>query len=760
MYCALTWRQASRQSACNSRRPDSKIQCPGLDYLSVGKVTRLDLFGGPGLDRLAGFIVDHARQILGLTAVITLLAVAMLFRMDFNADVASFILEGNETGEAFSELQNKYESGDPITVVVELTDDATFRQPASLARLVDFIEVLEAVEGVDGVASMVPEVNPLTGAALTSEAVAATPPQAIAGLIDRNPVAEVLISPDGTATMLFVTSLDDPVATARTLSELPVPEGTEVTLAGNPVIFAQVFDVLSLILLAVPPLVIILMLSVFYLNIGDRRLSALAIMPAIVGSLWTFGTVFALGRQVDIITVIVPIFVIVMGSADGLHFITHFQDKATETEDKVVMVASALRHVGVPMILTTVSTAVGFLSLTFTGVKPIAELGVFAAVGIGFAGVISLFALPALMSRLTITPAHTTAILGPRVTRALERVIATRRPAIGLTFLILLFAIVFIPRLSVDPDQLFFFKADDPVRIAFETTEELFGGATPLFGEFVYDPATGFNGLAGIAAVQRELEALPGIRKVFSLADLADALPPDQVERFLGGTAALPFGQMVSGDGLRYIIFPSDFGTDDLRGWLEFAEDEPQIKLLTGMPVVWDEIARLVLRSQVVSLVAAFLLVTALLGISYRRLRETVISIIPIALTVLTLLAFLAASGIQLNLMTAVLSSIVIGVGIDYAIHFIAAIDLARASGVGYAFRAIRSAGRPIVANALGIAVAMTALWLSPLAIHSQVSMIMWVSMTVAAATALLVIPALLPEEAIDATSQSTAEDN
>ena len=113
------------------------------------------------------------------------------------------------------------------------------------------------------------------------------------------------------------------------------------------------------------------------------------------------------------------------------------------------------------------------------------------------------------------------------------------------------------------------------------------------------------------------------------------------------------------------------------------------------------------------------------------------------------MLGFLALSGINLNLVTAILSSIVIGVGIDYAIHFIASIDYARTEGDGYVLRAIDRAGRPIIANALGIAVELTGLWLSPFRIHPHISMIMWVSMTTAALTALVIIPALLPREGV-----------
>ena len=121
----------------------------------------------------------------------------------------------------------------------------------------------------------------------------------------------------------------------------------------------------------------------------------------------------------------------------------------------------------------------------------------------------------------------------------------------------------------------------------------------------------------------------------------------------------------------------------------------------------------------------------------------------PITLTLVALLGFVALSGIQLNLLTAVISSIVLGVGIDYAIHYVAAIRHAQPDGDGYVMRAIDKAGRPIIANALGIAVALTALWLSPLKVHQQVSMIMWVAMVTAAVTTLVVVPALLPRRAV-----------
>jgi len=708
------------------------------------------------VDRLARFIVGHSRQILAATAVISLLAVAMLFRMDFNADVASFVLEGNDTGETFSALQEKYATADPINVVAGL-EEGSFRTKEGLGKLVLLRDQLAAVDGVVEVASIVPDRNPITGAPLTAVDVATAPESAILALLDQNPVSRLLLDDEGQNTLLLVIPGDDALSVARRVADLTPPPGIEVTLSGNPVVFATVLDVLSLFLLIIPPIVIFLLVATFYATIGDLRLSVLAILPAGLGSLWTFGLIFGLGREVDIVTVIVPIFVIVMGSADGLHFVTHFQEETGA--DSVSRVRSALQEVGTPMILTTISTAAGFLSLLITDVQPIRQLGLFTAVGIVFAGIISFFALPALISRIQVEPKHHRALLGPRLIRGLKTLVRTRTPAIVLTGAILIFAAVFVPQLEVDSDQLFFFKDNDPIRQAFEKTEELFGGATPLVGEFVFDPSAGPGQLAQIRAASDALEQQSGIREVFSIADLADALPPEQLQAVLTEQVALPVGDLVSEDGLRFLVFPADFTTDDLQSWLAFADESDQIRVLTGMPVVWDEIARLVLQAQVGSVIVAYILVAAMLAVAYRRLWETIVSLVPITLTILTVLGFVAASGIQLNLLTAVVSSIVIGVGIDYSIHYIAAIDYARPAGDGYVLRAIDRAGRPIVANALGIAIALSALWLSPLKIHSQVSMIMWVAMITAALTALLVIPAMLPRSGVrDAEREPTVE--
>ncbi len=701
------------------------------------------------MERVGTLIATKPKRILGLTALVTLLAVAALFRISFNADVASFLTEGNERGEAFAALQEKYETADPVNVVLSLEGGATFGERDSLKALLELRDEIAGLDSVASIASIIPETNPLDGAAITAETIEALPEFALAQLT-ASPLTELLLSEDASNTLLLVVPTDDGIELAGAIGDLEPPAGTDITVAGNPAIYAAVIDILSLFLLLIPPVVIVLLVGTFYANIGERRLSILAVVPALLGSLWTFGFIAGIGTKIDIVTVIVPIFVLVMGSADGLHFVTHYQGVAAETDDPVERVTSTLREVGIPMILTTVSTGVGFLSLLATDIGPIRQLGVFAAIGIVFAGIISFFSLPALLVETGVGPATKQPLIGHRVTDGLRWLVARRWSAPALVALVAVFAAIFIPRLDVDSDPLFMFSADDEVRLAFDKTEELFGGGTPLVGEFAFDPSNPQASLERVNAAEADLEALSGVRSVFSATDIVAALPPDLGMAALTGQADLPVGDLVSDDGLRFLLLPSDFTSDDLRGWLDFVDEREEVTIITGLPVLWDEMARLILGAQVWSVVTALVLVAILLFATYRRIRPTLVALIPLILTIAALLAFIAASGIQLNLITAVASSIVIGVGIDYAIHFVAAIDHARSGGPGYVLRAIDRAGRPIVANALGIAIALTALLFSPLRPHHHISGIMWVSMTVAALGALVVIPALLPREGIE----------
>ena len=113
-------------------------------------------------------------------------------------------------------------------------------------------------------------------------------------------------------------------------------------------------------------------------------------------------------------------------------------------------------------------------------------------------------------------------------------------------------------------------------------------------------------------------------------------------------------------------------------------------------------------------------------------------------LTIAAILGILSLAGFNLNIMTANLSAICIGVGVDYAIHLISGIYYFRRTGMDdrqSIDSAITSVSRPILANAFGLAIGLSALFFSPIRLHFHAASIMWVAMMVSSMAALLLIP-------------------
>jgi hypothetical protein len=111
------------------------------------------------------------------------------------------------------------------------------------------------------------------------------------------------------------------------------------------------------------------------------------------------------------------------------------------------------------------------------------------------------------------------------------------------------------------------------------------------------------------------------------------------------------------------------------------------------------------------------------------------------------ILGFMGIAGISLNLFTATIFSIAIGVGIDYAVHFTSVWMSFRKAGETTQHateKTLKYTGRPIVANAFGLAVGLSALLLSPLQIHVYMSLLMWVAMSSGVFLSLSFLPTLL----------------
>jgi len=716
------------------------------------------------MERLAEFVYRWAGAIIALVIILNLAALTSFVRFSLDTDFLGFFSRGNPRAEEFQQINEEYQSGETISLLVE--QDGSLLKKENLVAVLNFQEKISRLDGIAGVQSFLPP-EVLTPRGLISVGQHFLEQNYVLlrdFLENRYFLRDQFLSADGRKGLLLVSLKPDAPAgeVLGGLKEVIKDEDRlTLSLAGNEIIKDTLRHYLMRVLLIIPPCAIVLVLLVFFLMLRSRRFTALAMLPAAFAALWTFGTIFWSGQRLNLVTVISPLFVIVIGSAYGLHYVSHFSENLRQCPERRELTMETLRMVGPPILLATVTTMAGFASLTWSKVLPMREMGLFVTLGIGYAGFLALFFLPALLSRMRL-PSKV-----PQPRESLVRLIqaASRRRAlvIGSFLVIVGVSAFYLPRLEVVSNQLMFFKEGSEIRQTFARVEEHFGGAFPLTGEIISEKGladlSDYQFASQVLATERELERLPGIKSAFSIFDLVQGInqmltgqqtypqDPALIQGLLMQLDGEALKTWASSDGFRMMIRTQELSSGDLDKLKAFvAEHQEIIRMITGMPVLFDEMNKLVVRSQIQSLGLALLLIFLMLWLTLKRLSTALLGLLPIAITIVAILGLLSVTGFNLNIMTANLSAIAIGVGVDYSIHLLLALNHFRKLGLDKreaCESALASISQPVLANAFGLAIGFSALFFSPLRVHFQVASVMWVAMVVSSMAALLLIPAL-----------------
>ena len=160
------------------------------------------------------------------------------------------------------------------------------------------------------------------------------------------------------------------------------------------------------------PLVLIVIVVTLYCTYRSIRGVLLPLAVVVVSVIWTLGIMAVLGTPMFFITSMMPVVLMAIGVADGIHILSRYYDELLEQPDTSSpdAVIVTMREMWQPVILTSLTTAAGFLSFLTCAIVPIWQFGVFTAVGVLVAMVFSLTFFPAMLS-----------LLSPTVSRGLRR---------------------------------------------------------------------------------------------------------------------------------------------------------------------------------------------------------------------------------------------------------------------------------------------------------------------------------------------------
>ncbi len=500
------------------------------------------------------------------------------------------------------------------------------------------------------------------------------------------------------------------VNAARQVSEKYNASDFQIYMAGSPVVThflkrTMMSDMRKFMVLAVAAVAILLFVMF-------RRISGvfLPLVIVILSLLSTIGIMALAGVAIKVPTQILPSFLLAVGVGTSVHILAIFYQRFQQTNDKEEAIAYALGHSGLAVVMTNVTTASGLLSFATSEVAPVADLGIFAGIGVLLTFVNTLILLPAVLAIVPVAERRQNRnqsknTFMDRFLSGISHFSTTHPvPILIVSFLIVGLSIFAALQIRFSHDVLRWFPEKNQIRQATEKIDHELRGSLNL--EVIIDTGRE-NGLYEPALLKRidkatayteslELEDL-FVGKAWSvstiLKEINQALNENRPDYY-----AIPQNRDLVAQ--EFLLFENS-GSDDLEDVVDsqfskarftikgpfkdavkynrfidtvssyFDDNFPEATItLTGMMALLSSTISHAITSMARSYGIALVVITALMIILIGRIRIGLLSMIPNLAPILLMLGVIGATPFKMDLFTMMVASIAIGLAVDDTIHF------------------------------------------------------------------------------------------
>ena len=559
------------------------------------------------------------------------------------------------------------------------------------------------------------------------------------------------------------------------------PGNEEVLIGGLPYIRYSISGNIRSDMMVLVPLALLLMVGMLYFFFREWKGVFMPFIIVAMSIIISFGVMALLGWQISLISILMPIMLIAIANDYGIHLIARYQELArgSESMSMIEICKQIYMDLKRPIIITGLTTIGGVLGLLTHSMIPAAQLGVLTSVGIGFALVLSIWFLPAMLSYSKLPkPASIArqekAAMADRWLNRFSRWVSYHpRLIVAIAAIVGVAGTMGVFLIKVDTNIEGYFLGKSEVRRSTELINNQFGGAqfiSILFEGDVLLPEI----LRRMEGYEEEIRKEPAVGNVNSPVSLIKELSkgfyyPDEegynqipetadeayqfIEVFAMGGNEETVEQFLDYDyeHARILISLKDASNSagkNLYGRLkEMTKDDPDVRFITGNALTKIELADMVVSGQVKSLIFAMVVIFLLISFIFRSPKAGILSSLPLSIAIIVLFGLMGILGISLDIATALLSSIMIGVGIDYTIHFLWRFKIERASGLDHKEAAnvtLCTAGRGIFFNAVSVMIGFLALSISNFAPMRFFSALIVISISICLISALLLVPAIV----------------
>ncbi len=678
------------------------------------------------LERMTKFSLDRPKTVIGLAIILTVLFGIQFPRITIDTDPENMLESDQPDRVLYNRVKKDFGIYDLI--VVGIVDNQSIFRPESLERVAKVTSEILKIKGViiEDVVSLTTTDNVKSSGGLldihpvmrdiprSAEAV----DQIIRDIADNPFLHEKIASADGTAIAFYI-PIQKKDMSYRIAKEIEailerelLPEQT-YHLAGLPVAEDTFGHEMFIQMAVVAPLAFMVIMILVFLIFRKIAFLLPVAMTAMFAVMWAMGLLIGTGNTVHIMSSMIPVFLMPIAILDDIHILSEFFDRYKALADKRRAMLEGMQPLYRPMLFTSLTSAVGFASLALADIPPVRVFGLFVAFGIMAAWILSITMVPAVISLMSdeklkrILPkekAETESIFD-RVLRPMGRFSFSRaRTVLILGLVLLAVGISGVMQIQINDNPVKWFKKGHSMRVADTVMNRLFGGTYMAYvvaegkdPEIIKRPEV----VEYLDRVQTKLEGNSLIGKTSSVADIVKrinlVLHDNEKSYYKVPDSKEAVGQFL-------FLFQSTGDPNDLDNfvdketrqaniWIQMkggdnqqmANVESELETFTSANTLPDGIALhwsgltyinkvwqdLMVFGMLKAILGSFIVVFVLMIVLFRSLTLGLLSMVPLSVSILLSYGLVGWVGKDYDMPIAVCSSLSLGLGIDFAIHFL-----------------------------------------------------------------------------------------
>ncbi len=488
------------------------------------------------MKKLAELVLKYRLTIISVTLLLTLFFGYGLSKISINSDMLSYLQPDDPVVKLFNRIGEDY-GGNTLAMVAVKSDDVFSTETLNFIN-----ELTQKYSNIQGISSVMSLTNILDikktedGLEISKLINKNNIPQSKTELdklknytLNKDMYSGKIISEDGQYTLLIcrIQNNVDKGAVAQIIkNNTEEMKGSyKVYYNGLPLQMIEISEYIADDLGKLIPIVVLVVILILYFSFRTKRGVILPLLTVILSTVWSMGLMGWLGVDLSMISNIMPILLIAIGTAYGIHFISKYNEDVQAGDDKISGIKDALSEVGVPILLTGVTTLVGFLSFIGSTLTAVTDFGIFTAFGVGIAMILSVTFLPATLSYMNVKEKvkSNSENKNGMIIRLMDAlgafVLKNEKLILGGVVLVIIVAAFGIPKIKTEVNMSEYSPVNSNMRISDDLMRDKFGGSLPiqmLFDGDIKDPFV----LKEMYRMQKYIESLPDVNNSQSIADL------------------------------------------------------------------------------------------------------------------------------------------------------------------------------------------------------------------------------------------------